>query len=108
MGFLSEPTKQVTQLLFVKVGDERARRNAAGGVEAHVERPFSTKAERTLGIGELVRAQAEVEQNAVCRREAFIARDRGELLEIRLTQRHAPTELGKALARSGDGRLIGI
>src|SRR3954468_14180602 len=100
MGFLSEPTKQVTQLLFVKVGDERARRNAAGGVEAHVERPLSTKAERALGIGELIGAQAEVEQDAVCRREAFVGGDRGELLEIGLAQRHALAELGKALARS--------
>ena len=108
MRFLSEPTKEVTQLLFVKFSDERARRNAAGGIEAHVERALSTEAECALGIGELVGAQAEVEQDAVGGCKAFLVGDGRQLLEIRLTQRHALAELGEAFARSGDGRLIGI
>jgi hypothetical protein len=52
--FLAESTEKVTQLLFVEIGDQLARRSAAQGIEAHVERPFGSKAEGALGVGELV------------------------------------------------------
>ena len=106
--FFAISTEKVTQLLFVEIGDQLARRSAARGVEAHVERPFSTKAEGALGVGELVGAQAEVEQDAVCRCEALLGGDVGQFLEVRLTQRHSIAELGESIARSGDGRPIGI
>ena len=108
MWFLAESTEKVTQLLFVQLGDERARRTAARGVEAHVERPLGAKAEGALVVGELIRAQAQVEEDPVGGREASSAATRRQLFEVRLSQRHALAELGKSLARSGDGRLIGI
>ena len=72
--FFAISTEKVTQLLFVEVGDELARRSAARGIEAHVERPFGSKAEGALGIGELVGAQTEVEQDSVGRGEALFRR----------------------------------
>jgi hypothetical protein len=92
--FFAISTEKVTQLLFVEIGDQLARRSAAGGVEAHVERPISTKAECALWVGELVRAQAEVEQDAVCRGEAFVSGDVREFLEVRLAQRDSIAEIG--------------
>ena len=66
-----------------------AGRNAARGVEAHVERTLGAKAERALVVGQLVRAEAEVEQHPIGRNEARFGRRVGEVLEVRLAERHS-------------------
>ena len=109
LGSSPYSTEKVAQLAFRRA---LATSSLAGvprdGVEAHVERAVGTEAEGALRVGELVGAQPEVEQDAVGRAEAGSAATFVQFFEVGLAQRDSIAELGQSIARSGDGRPIGI
>ena len=86
LGLLAVAAEERGQLGRVERREELGGRDAAGRVEAHVERTAGPEAEAAIAVGQLVARQAEVEQAAVDGAEAGLGRDVGQLAEVRLAQ----------------------
>ena len=91
----------------------RGVRNHVGGADpfathAHIQRPVVTERESTLGIVDLHRGHADVEQHAVDRRDAEVARDGIERRELLLHQGEAAARCGDEGGSAGDRRRVAI
>jgi hypothetical protein len=109
LGLLAEATQEGRELALVEGGQQLAGRDAAAGVEAHVQRAAGPEAEPALAVGQLEARQAEVEQEAVDGLEPGVRGDRRKLAEVRLPQHQAVAESRpQAGVDPGDGRPIGV
>ena len=93
---------QVGQVGLVQRVDQLGGGLPARGVEAHIERGIGGEAEAAPTVGELIRGEAEVEQDAVHRGEVRRAGEFGQRGEVALRQHEASGghRFGEALARA--------
>ena len=109
LGLLAVAPEERGQLGRVERGEQVRGGDAAGRVEAHVERAAGAEAEAALAVGQLEARQAEVEQAAVDGAEAAVGRDLGQLAEVRLAQDEPVAEARpESRLDPGDRRRIGI
>src|SRR3990172_1999014 len=76
--------------------------------EAHVQGRLDAEAEATRRARQLHRGEAEVEEDAVDRREAALAADGLYVPEVALNDGDGVAEAGETLARQGHGLRVGV
>ena len=98
VGLLAVAPDEPGQGVLVQGRHEFAGGDAGGRVETHVQGSFGAEAEAPLPFGQLVRAQAQVQQHAVDLAEARVAGDITEAPEIGMTERESIAVSGEPLA----------
>ena len=108
MAFLTKRREDAGELSVRRAVDEVERGEAWFFIEPHVRRRIGREAEAPRRIGQLVAAEAQVEEDAVERDESLLARDVVEGCEVGLAQDGTLAVLRQHALRLRDGRPIGV
>jgi hypothetical protein len=98
--------EEVRQLGFLECGEELRGGLPLCRVETHVERAACLKPKAAVRIGQLIRGEPQVEQNAVDPRDSELIQDLWQLRITGLPQDAA--RVGKTLGRPGEHQGIAI
>jgi hypothetical protein len=108
MGLFAVATEEIREGVLIEPRQERRRRLAASGVEAHVQATPGPKAKASVCIGQLVRAEAKVEDDPVDGPEACRWRGFGEIPEIRLPEDEPVAVPGEPFPNARKRGRIGV
>src|SRR3989304_3414097 len=105
---LAQTPQDGGELGFARLVDPVGGRPLRPRPEAHVQGRLDAEAEATRRARQLHRGEAEVEEDAVDRREAALAADGLYLPEVALDDVDGVAEAGETLARQGHGLRVGV
>ena len=106
VALLAVAGKQLLQVFHAQSVDEASGWLARERIETQVERPFRGKAESSLGVGQLVARQSQVEHDAFDDGNLKLFQDLGQIAKVRMDRSNGKP--GKVLLRGADRLRITI